>query len=120
MKRHPTWSLILAIAIVPTCAPVATATGAMQEGAPPRATRATEKPPSDAWITTKVKAALVSAADMPGLDIHVETHRGIVTLSGHVPSQEHADRAIATARRIEGVQSVESSALIVGEAASGH
>lgn len=120
MKRQPSWLLILAVAAVPTCAPVATATQTMQEGPPPQMAPATEKPPSDAWITTKVKAALVTAADVPGMDIRVETQRGTVTLSGHVPTQEQADRAVATARRIDGVQSVDSSALIIGDASAGH
>jgi sporulation protein YlmC with PRC-barrel domain len=42
----------------------------------------------DAAITTKVKMALSLNKSIPEHDIHVETNDGIVTLSGHVDSDE--------------------------------
>ncbi|GAA0492658.1 MULTISPECIES: BON domain-containing protein [unclassified Pigmentiphaga] len=61
---------------------------------------------SDAAITAKVKAALVSAKDVSAADVNVETFRRTVQLSGFVNSQAEASRAVEVARGVEGVQSV--------------
>src|SRR5262249_15063903 len=57
----------------------------------------------DAAITAKVKAALLAANDVKGTDISVETNSGRVTLSGVVHDQRQADRAVTTARTVDGV-----------------
>jgi hyperosmotically inducible protein len=62
----------------------------------------------DAAITAKVKAALLAAENVNGTDISVETNSGRVVLSGMLPDQSQIDRAVATARNIEGVVDVES------------
>lgn len=63
----------------------------------------------DATITTRVKTALLNDPDVGGLRIDVDTTVGVVTLSGVVKSQAEADRAIAVARRIDGVKDVKST-----------
>lgn len=68
----------------------------------------------DVAISAKVKAALLAAENVNGTDISVETSGGRVILSGMVPDQAQIDRAVATARSIEGVVDVESR-LAVGE-----
>jgi hyperosmotically inducible periplasmic protein len=68
----------------------------------------------DAAISAKVKAALLATENVNGTDISVQTSGGRVILSGQVPSQAQIDRAVATARTIEGVVDVESR-LAVGE-----
>lgn len=68
----------------------------------------------DAAISAKVKAALLAAENVNGTDISVETSGGRVILSGMVPEQSQIDRAVATARGIEGVVDVESR-LAVGK-----
>jgi hyperosmotically inducible protein len=68
----------------------------------------------DAAITAKVKAALLAAEHVNGTDIKVETNSGRVVLSGMVPDQGQIDRAVATARNIDGVVDVESR-LAVGK-----
>lgn len=73
-----------------------------------------ERPMSDAWITTKVKAALLAESDVSGLDITVETANGTVSLSGDVETRAQIDRATAVAREIEGVRSVDAKQLVVG------
>lgn len=60
----------------------------------------------DAWITTKVKAALLKETQMEGLDVSVETVRGTVVLSGNVSSEEQIRQAELIAVNIEGVKSV--------------
>lgn len=62
----------------------------------------------DAVTTTKVKSALIGDQDFKGFDIKVETRKGMVLLSGFVDNQARADRAIATARAVEGVKGVEN------------
>lgn len=60
----------------------------------------------DSGVTAKVKAALVDSDAIKSTDISVETHQGVVTLSGFVPSQDQAEMAVAAAKKIEGVKSV--------------
>jgi len=72
-----------------------------------------EQPGSDTWITTKVKAELLAAKDISGMDIKVETVNGVVSLSGVVDTQAESDHAIAVARGIKGVSRVDNSALVV-------
>jgi len=60
----------------------------------------------DSSITAKVKAALVDADDIKSTDISVETEKNVVTLSGFVESQAQAEKAVAVAKKVEGVPSV--------------
>lgn len=60
----------------------------------------------DSGVTAKVKAALVDNEAIKSTDISVETHSGVVTLSGFVASQDQAELAVTEAKKIEGVKSV--------------
>jgi hyperosmotically inducible protein len=60
----------------------------------------------DGIITSKVKAALLADVNIKSLDIAVETRKGEVQLSGFVDNQSQIERAIETARGIEGVRNV--------------
>ncbi|NTV11579.1 MAG: BON domain-containing protein [Zoogloea sp.] len=62
----------------------------------------------DATITTRVKAALAKAENVPSTAIKVETYRGVVQLSGFVDSDAIAKRAVEVARAVPGVRSVQS------------
>ena len=64
---------------------------------------------SDTMITTKVKAEYAADPLVKAMDVHVETQKGIVMLSGFVPSKAEADKAVELARKVEGVQEVKSS-----------
>jgi osmotically-inducible protein OsmY len=62
---------------------------------------------SDAWITAKVKTALIDV-DVKGFDItrvKVVTERGVVYLMGLV-TREEAEAATDVVRRVGGVQRV--------------
>jgi hyperosmotically inducible protein len=61
---------------------------------------------SDTAITAKVKARLHSDKLAKTGEIHVKTVDGVVTLSGHVPSEAVADRAHEVAEHTNGVKSV--------------
>ena len=62
----------------------------------------------DAVITTKVKAAILDQPPLKSLEIHVETFRGTVRLSGFVSSQFSIDKAVDIARGVNGVRSVKN------------
>ena len=59
-------------------------------------------------ITTKVKAALFNDPSLKSNEISVQTFKGRVQLSGLVQSQENIDQAVADARGVRGVASVDN------------
>jgi osmotically-inducible protein OsmY len=73
--------------------------------------------PSDAWITTKAKVALLTADDVNAMDVHVDTINGRVALHGKVPDQKAKLAAVAAVRKIEGVQEVADLLQVVKPAA---
>lgn len=64
---------------------------------------------ADSVITTKIKADLIKEPELKSMDVHVDTVKGVVMLSGFVPSQAEADKAVQLARSVEGVKEVQSS-----------
>lgn len=60
----------------------------------------------DSTITARVKAALVDDSVIKSGDISVKTEKKVVTLSGFVPSQDQAEKAVNLAKGVEGVASV--------------
>ncbi len=69
----------------------------------------------DAWISSKVKSALLASPEVSGLDIQVETFAGVVQLSGFVNSQSQAQRAVDIAEGIKGVQEVKNNLIVNSE-----
>lgn len=61
---------------------------------------------SDSWVSSKVKSALVAEPGVRSLNIDVDVYLGVVTLTGLVNSQTERTKALAVARRIEGVKRV--------------
>ena len=67
----------------------------------------------DATITTKVKTQLASDVGLtPANQIHVETSKGVVQLSGFVDSAAHKAEAESIARGVEGVEGVQNSIIV--------
>jgi osmotically-inducible protein OsmY len=66
------------------------------------------RPADDLTITTAVKIALLSDAQVGGLRLEVKTVQGMVTLSGTVKSDADARQAAAVARQVRGVRGVTS------------
>lgn len=122
MKRLHLRSVLFIAAALPTCTPVATATGLRVQDAPPTVkddnNSTAGQPGSDGWITSEVKARLLRIRDTPGMEIHVETRGGMVSLHGQVSSQADADRMVAAASSVKGVISVDDSGLVIGEPAN--
>ncbi|WP_460120802.1 BON domain-containing protein [Pseudomonas sp. S2_C03] len=67
---------------------------------------------SDTWITTKVKADLVTEKGIPGTDIKVETNKGVVSLSSTTAvTESQKATAVAIAKKIKGVKAVSADGL---------
>lgn len=64
---------------------------------------------TDTAITTKVKAGLFKEPELKALDIHVETEKGVVMLSGFVDNKNSAERAVKLAKGVDGVKQVKSA-----------
>ena len=66
----------------------------------------------DASITTKVKAAILDDAALKVFEIHVDTDKDVVELSGFVDSQMMVARAGEVAAGISGVRSVRNDLVV--------
>jgi hyperosmotically inducible periplasmic protein len=66
----------------------------------------------DAWITARVKAALLQDGSVPALDVKVQTQDGTVQLSGFVKSAQQAERAANIAAHVDGVRKVINSLVV--------
>ena len=61
---------------------------------------------TDAGITTAVKSKLAADDVVKAHEIDVDTHEGVVTLTGTVESSEQENQALTIARNTDGVASV--------------
>jgi hyperosmotically inducible protein len=68
----------------------------------------------DVAIGTKLKAALAADPELSALKINVDTTQGNVRLRGEVKSMALRRKAEETARKIEGVKSVDNQLMITG------
>ena len=66
----------------------------------------------DSVITTKVKAEILNNPELKVLQIHVETYKGVVQLSGFVDSSKSAKRAAEIAAGVPGVKSVKNDLVV--------
>jgi len=71
----------------------------------------------DAWITTKVKLALVTAEDVSATQVNVDTVDGRVTLHGIVSTDAEKAKATEVARSIQGTRDVRNLLQVVKPAA---
>jgi len=60
----------------------------------------------DRLITNNVRTALINERGVASTQIHVETFRGVVQLSGFVDSHDIAARAVNATRHVSGVKAV--------------
>ena len=66
----------------------------------------------DSGITASVKAAIYDDPMLKVGQISVESHKGVVQLSGFVDSKQAATRAAELARSVKGVTSVKNSLIV--------
>ncbi|MEO8957836.1 MAG: BON domain-containing protein [Rudaea sp.] len=69
------------------------------------------QPGTDTWITTKVKAELLTTKGIESTEIDVTTTNGVVTLSGVLDTKAQVQKSIAVAKSVKGVKKVDSAAL---------
>ena len=61
----------------------------------------------DAATTARVKTAIATdAGAKTAAQVDVNTYRGVVQLTGFVDSEDQASRAVAAAKKVDGVRSV--------------
>ena len=60
----------------------------------------------DRLITNNVRSALINERGVSSTQIHIETFRGVVQLSGFVDSHDIAARAVNATRHVSGVKAV--------------
>ena len=83
---------------------------------PAQAVRDLTDKASDAWITTKVKSALLYSNAVDGTAIDVETREGVVTLTGRVWDEHARDQAVFITEGIIGVRDVLTRLKVAGSA----
>jgi len=112
MHRNPRLLLILA-ACFATITGVASSQDAAKAPVQPPPAKKDDSP--DAWLTMKVKLALLTAKDVPAMSIDVDTVHDVVTLSGKVADEMEKTRAGEVAKGIEGVKEVKNILQVVPE-----
>lgn len=69
----------------------------------------------DSVVTTKVKAAIFNDSTLKATEINVETHKGVVQLTGFVKSEADIKKAVEVARGVKGVTSVKNDMVVKGK-----
>jgi osmotically-inducible protein OsmY len=69
---------------------------------------------NDAAITSKVKTKLLEDAYLKAFQIHVETYKGTVLLSGFVNRPSEVRRATRIGQSVEGVRTVKNDLILKG------
>jgi hyperosmotically inducible periplasmic protein len=67
---------------------------------------------SDSLITSKIKGKLLKDEGLKSMHVSVETHQGVVLLSGFVTKEEQIQLAEKIAAETEGVKSVKNSLIL--------
>jgi hyperosmotically inducible protein len=75
----------------------------------------TERILSDSWITTQVKSEILADSVTKGFEVSVNTMHGVVVLRGALANQDGVNAVKHIAEKVDGVKSVDTSALIVAE-----
>lgn len=81
-----------------------------QEPAKPKTTMGEKI--DDATITTKIKVEMAKDKEVSATSIKVETDKGVVHLSGTAKSRAEVDKAVAIARAIAGVSTVQNDIVV--------
>lgn len=113
LSAHTRLLPALTLALAFAAGSAAAATAVATTGEQTKAHEESAQPVGDSWITTKVKADLLATEATKGFDINVTTTNGVVTLSGKLDSKAEVDQAVAVARAIKGVKSVDATTLTV-------
>jgi len=66
----------------------------------------------DSVLTAKVKTAILQQKGLEGLSIHINSHRGVVQLSGFVDTDVNKELAGQIARSVDGVAEVVNNLIV--------
>lgn len=110
MKVSKLLAALLSLAFLAACAGTPGTPG--PNGEPPK--RSAGEVIDDAAITAKVKAALLTDADIAGLKINVDTKEGVVSLKGEIKTLALRRKAEALAKEVQGVKSVNNQLIVTG------
>ena len=69
-------------------------------------------PSRDAALTAAVQEAMLKNDNLSSLNVHVETTKGVVLLSGYVKTIRQSDTAEEVARKTNGVKSVQNGIIV--------
>lgn len=86
-----------------------------QSSAPSAASETIGQHVDDGTITTKAKADLLAAKNVKSTHIHVKTRKGVVWLTGTVPSSNDKAAAGEVVEAVKGVSSVKNRLKVVAE-----
>ena len=70
---------------------------------------------NDAWLTTKVKIALLTTDGVSASAVNVDSDKGLVTIHGKVKTAEEKTKAEQVARGVDGVKEVKNLLQVVPE-----
>ncbi|CAH2802479.1 MAG: hypothetical protein CPDRYMAC_5471 [uncultured Paraburkholderia sp.] len=84
------------------------ATAQTSASAPSSASETIGEHVDDSTITTKAKADLLAAKNVKSTHIHVKTRKGMVWLTGSVPSSDDKAAAEEVVKAVKGVTSVKN------------
>jgi osmotically-inducible protein OsmY len=70
----------------------------------------------DAWLTTKVKIALLTADGVSASAVNVDSQEGAIIIHGKVKTEAEKAKAESVARQVEGVKNVKNLLQVVPEA----
>ena len=73
---------------------------------------------SDTWMTTKVKAQLLTEPGISPLKVNIDTHDGIVTMFGSVENENDKAAATRSAMKVSGVKSVQNELQVIPDVAA--
>ena len=70
----------------------------------------------DAWLTTKIKIALLTSDGVSASAVNVDSQEGTVTIHGKVKTADEKAKAESVARQVDGVKDVKNLLQVVPEA----
>jgi hypothetical protein len=73
--------------------------------------------PDDGTLAQKVRSEVLGRGQFHQLDVHVDTHNGVVHLRGEVPSQMRIGELIRAVEAVDGIRRVESFLHLPGQVA---
>lgn len=91
------------------------ATAQTSASAPPASSETIGQHIDDGTITTRSKADLLAARNVKSTHIHVKTRKGVVWLTGSVPTADDKSAAEEVVQNVKGVTSVKNHLKVAAE-----